>query len=300
MTRMRWMLVLMPGLLLAQVPNPTQSGAPATSQERTSPLYQVNVVDSDTVAINYANRRDQTKVGFEGTVLLPRSQGEAKIRSQQGATQIEARFGDLTEPTRFGHQYLTYVMWALTPDGRAENLGQIVTDRKDRGRLNASTQLQTFGLIVTAEPYYSVTQPSDVVVLKNVVLPETRGSVETVKVKSELLRRGQFTYRVSQADQDAPRRKVGKDEYEALLELYQAQNAVNIARARGADEFAVDTFQRAEALLKQAETHYASKAFDRVVATARAASQTAEDARILAVKRQEETGKEAGHAANED
>jgi hypothetical protein len=298
MTKTLWMMTAIPALMLAQVPNPTQRGTARTTPARTSPLYQVNVVGSDTVAINYANRRDQTKVGFEGTVLLPRAEGEAKVRGQQGAAQIEAKFKDLTEPTRFGGQYLTYVLWALTPDGRAENLGQIVTDRKDRGRLNASTQLQTFGLIVTAEPYYSVTQPSDVVVMKNVVLPETRGSVETVNVKSELLSRGQFTYRVSQAEPATERRKVGKDEYEALLELYQAQNAVNIARSRGAEQFAADTFRRAEALLQQAEANYAAKSFDRVVSTARAASQTAEDARIVATKRQEErTASGAGVAA---
>ncbi len=134
--------------------------------------------------------------------------------------------------------------------------------------------------------------------MKNVVLPETRGSVETVNVKSELLSRGQFTYRVSQAEPATERRKVGKDEYEALLELYQAQNAVNIARSRGAEQFAADTFRRAEALLQQAEANYAAKSFDRVVSTARAASQTAEDARIVATKRQEErTASGAGVAA---
>jgi hypothetical protein len=279
----------LPILLAAQTPNPTQLEPGRTEADRgTSPLYRVNVVGSETVAVNYANRQGAAKIQLEGTVLLPRTEGEAKIQSRKGATEIELNIEDLPNPARFGPEYLTYVAWALTPDGRATNLGQIVTDRKNNGQLKTATELQTFAVIVTAEPYYAVTQPSDVVVMKNVVIPGTGGNVETVRIKSELLSRGTYTYHAGAEARAEAGRKVSMDEYEALLELYQAQNAVNIARSKGAAEFAPDVFARAEQQLERARSYYAARNFKQVVPAARAASQTAEDARIVALRRQAE------------
>lgn len=279
----------LPLLLAAQTPNPTQLEPKTTEADRgTSPLYRVNVVGSETLAVNYANRQGAAKIQLEGTVLLPRSEGEAKIQSRKGATEIELNIKDLPNPARFGPGYLTYVAWALTPDGRATNLGQIVTDRKNNGKLKTATELQTFAVIVTAEPYYAVTQPSDVVVMKNVVIPGTGVNVETVRIKSELLSRGTYTYHAGAEARAEAGRKVSMDEYEALLELYQAQNAVNIARSKGAAEFAPDVFARAEQQLERARSYYAARNFKQVVPAARAASQTAEDARIVALRRQAE------------
>ena len=180
-------------LLASQLPyratdsnEPQRSGAP--------PLYRVSVVDPSTVAVSYDNRLTPTKINFEGTLLLPHARGDARVLSRQGSTKIEAEFRNVLAPARFGAQFLTYVLWAITPEGRATNLGQIITDHKDHGTLKTSTGLQTFALIVTAEPYYSVTQPSDVVVMKNVLRPDTAGSVATVRIQPELLQRGDFTW----------------------------------------------------------------------------------------------------------
>ena len=216
-------------LLASQLPyratdssEPQRSGAP--------PLYRVSVVDPSTVAVSYNNRLTPTKINFEGTLLLPHARGDARVLSRQGTTKIEAEFRNVLAPTRFGSQYLTYVLWAITPEGRASNLGQILTD-KDHGTLKTSTGLQTFALIVTAEPYYSVTQPSDVVVMENVLRPDTAGSVATVRIQPELLAR-RFTWAMPApgASHSSPQRKVSLEEYAALVELYQARNAVNIAR----------------------------------------------------------------------
>jgi hypothetical protein len=275
------------GLLQAQAPNPMHDTRAPDRTNEVAPIYRVNVIDSSTTAINYGKGQGATKIDFRGTVLLPEARGEAKIESKQGATQIEAKFKKLEPPTRFGREYLTYVLWAITPDGRATNLGQIVTDDKDEGQLRTSSEFQAFALIVTAEPYYVVTQPSDVVVMENAVRSDTKGKVETVKAKYELLKRGNYTYDTAYAQQAAGSsgKKVSLDEYEAILELYQAQNAVQIARAAGADEYAPETFRKAQSLLHQAEHYHAANSTKRVVATAREATQTAEDARIVALNR---------------
>jgi hypothetical protein len=250
----------------------------------------VNVVDPSTVAVSYANRQATTKIDFTGTVLLPYARGEARVRNRQGTTEIEVDVQQLLASSRFGSQYLTYVLWAITPDGRASNLGQILTDHKDRGTLKASTGLQTFALIVTAEPYYSVTQPSNVVVLKNMLRPDTAGSVASVRIQPELMQRGDFTWEMPGPDPPAswPQNKVSLEEYEALVELYQARHAVNVARSAGAAQRSASTLDRAIRALNEAERHYQERGFKRVVPIAREATQAAEDARIIARKKAEE------------
>jgi hypothetical protein len=254
------------------------------------PIYNVNVVARTTKAINYHHRSGPTRIGFAGTVLLPGAAGEAKVESQKGAVQIKAEFKNLEPPTRFGRQYLTYVLWAITPEGRPRNLGEILTNHKNKAELTATSELQAFALIVTAEPYYAVTEPSDVVVMENVILPETAGKIQTVDAKFELLKRGTYTYDKSQADAVQPAgEKISVDRYEALLEVYQAKNAVQLAKAQGADKHAPGSIRQAEQLLREAEAQYASKQKSRVVvSTARQATQTAEDARLIALRKQEQ------------
>jgi hypothetical protein len=251
------------------------------------PLYRVTVVGRTAQAINYRHRSGPTKIGFQGTVLLPEAGGEATVESKQGAIQIDAKFERLEAPSRYGAEYLTYVLWAITPEGRAQNLGQIVTNHANKARLKTATELQAFGLILTAEPYSAVTQPSDVVVMENVVLPATSGSVEKIEAKVPLLARGHYTFQAGSTAPDSGR-KVSLNEYEALLELYQARNAVQIARSLGADRHAEPTFRRAEQLLREAEGAHAAKASTKnVVMTARQATQTAEDARLITLSRLE-------------
>jgi outer membrane protein OmpA-like peptidoglycan-associated protein len=249
-----------------------------------NPLYRitVNVVAKSTTAVNYRNRSGATTIDFKGTPLFPKAKGEAKVEAKKGYTEIDVTFRDLEPATRFGPEYLTYVLWAISPEGRAANLGEILLDG-EKGQLEVTSDLQAFGLIVTAEPYFAVTQPSDVVVMENQVRPSTRGNIETVNAKYELLQRGQYATNVPPADlKPLPLDK------KTPLDLYEAQNAVRIARWAGADKYAAETFDKAQKLLVQAEEDKKLKEAKPLAMAARQAAQTAEDARIITLKRQEE------------
>ncbi len=179
-----------------------------------------------------------------------------------------------------GAEYLTYVLWAITPEGRTSNLGEILLNGSS-GKLNVTTELQVFGLAVTAEPYFAVSMPSNLVVMENVVRKDTKGKIEEMDAKYELLQRGQYERLANPL--------ALKMDSKMPLELYEARNAVQIARATGADRFASETFSKAENSLKQAEAYQARKAGRKpVTMAAREAVQTAEDSRAIAVKRQEE------------
>jgi hypothetical protein len=225
---------------------------------------------------------------LKGTVLAPEAKGDAKVQSRRGAVEIEAKIERLPAPSRFGHEYLTYVLWAISPEGRPSNLGELVLDPDREVRLRTSCELQSFALLVTAEPYFAVTQPSDVVVMENIVRPDTVGRVEEVAARTELLPRGHYTYMrpSGEASEPASGEKVSRDQYEALLALYQALNAIQIARAAGADRNAAETMRRAEDLYEEARQMQSRNAGSRqVVMTARQAAQTAEDARAIHAKR---------------
>ena len=258
---------------------------------QSAPLYRVTVVDRTISAVNYQYRNGPTMIDFRGTVLLPEAWGQAIVESKPGRTGVDARFEHLAPPTRYGREYLTYVLWAITPEGHAKNLGEVLAGHSDKSHLEVTTDLQTFGLIVTAEPYSAVRQPSDVVVLENQVRPDTIGPTEPIQAKYELLPRGHYTYNVpvnlEAAEGNGP--KLSMSEYQQVVEIYQAQNAVAIARSAGADQYAADTLQKAEDLLREAQAEQAGKAgMTAVVTTARHAAQTAEDARIIAIERRQQ------------
>jgi len=250
-----------------------------------APVYRVTVVQSTIKAVNYG-RSGPTQIGFRGTVLLPDARGEAKVEAKQGRTEIEAKFSGLVPPTRFGREYLTYVLWAITPEGRPVNLGELVADHKDNSKMKVTIPLQAFGLLVTAEPYFAVTLPSNVVAIENIVRPETAGKVEQVEVKYDLLPRNEYTLHLTPAGQQSEGPKVSQGEYEALLDFYQARHAVQIAKSEGAERYAAETLRRAEELLRQAETYLATKSGNKqVVMAARQATQTAQDARAITARR---------------
>jgi hypothetical protein len=275
--------------LFAQEANPVQRlDARKPTGDASTPLYQVNVVSRTTKAVNYGHRAQPTKIDFAGTILRPDAKGEARIEAEKGVVGVDAKFKNMGDPQAFGPQYLTYVLWAITPDGRASNLGELITDSDSDAKLDTATEMQTFALLVTAEPYYAVTHPSDVVVMENVIRPDTIGRVQTVDAKYELLKRGEYTFDLDAANrrEEQPGRKVSQREYESLVELYQARNAVQLAKVNGADRHAADTFARAEAKLQEAERQYSSKPKSREVVTlAREATQTAEDARLIAARK---------------
>jgi flagellar motor protein MotB len=264
---------------------------PDSQKGKIAPIYRVTVIERTLKAINYQYRSGPTIIDFRGTVLMPKAKGEATVESRQGRTEINAKLESLTTPQRFGREYLTYVLWAISPEGRPHNIGEIVPNGSDKADLRVTTDLQAFGLLVTAEPYSAVRQPSDVVVAENQVRSDTAGKVEEIDAKYELMPRGQYTWNVSESLSNevvnAP--KVSMRKYEALLELYQAQNAIGVARVARADQYAPDTLAKAQGLLDQAQQLQDRKGeTSRVVETAREAAQTAEDARVIAERRKQE------------
>src|SRR5580692_7302049 len=267
-----------------QAPSPVQQSTGA-AQAGPMPIYRVTVVARTMKAINYNHRSGSTRIDFRGTALMPQAHGEASVESKQGVIKIDARMQKLQPATKYGPEYLTYVMWAITPEGRATNVGEVLLNG-DKTHLDATTELQSFGLIVTAEPYFAVTQPSDVVVMENFVTKETTGTIEEVDAKYELLQRGQYVLNVNPADI-----KPLRLDKKVPLELYEARNAVQIARWTGADKYAADTFLKAKQGLENAEGYLQGKAGKKPIGTvARESVQMAEDARIITVKKIEEEG----------
>jgi len=261
-------------------PNPTQQPNAAASQEQV-PVFRITVVGRTTPAINYRPRKGATKVDFVGTPLLPNAVGTAQVEGKKGYIAIDARFDKLEPATVFGQEYLTYVLWAITPEGRATNLGEVQVDDKD-ARIQVTTELQAFGLILTAEPYYAVTQPSDVVVMENSVRAGTVGTSEIIQARYELLNRGSYLMR-----QDASQLRRKPLEPGAPLDLAEARNAVALARIAGAERYAGDTYAKAARLLADAElARERKRGANAIMMPARQAAQTAEDARLIALKNQ--------------
>jgi len=249
-------------------------------------LYRVTIVARTTKALNYGYLSAPTRIEFAPTPLLTGSRGEATIEPKRGSTLINAHFNSVPAPTRFGRQYLTYVVWAISPEGRAQNLGELSLDSSGKGKLSTSTPMQTFALIVTAEPYYSVSQPSDVVVLENQIGPNTIGKVQEVNASYELLPRKEYTYEPGPATA-APLtgKPLPRDQYDAVLALYQAQNAIQMAEVEGAQRFAPERIARARALYDEARGRPLPQD---IVSTAREAVQAAEDSRAISAKRSDE------------
>jgi outer membrane protein OmpA-like peptidoglycan-associated protein len=255
-----------------------------TDSRQNAPLHRITVVTRTTSAVNYRHRGKSTHVDFKGTSLLPEGGGNAEVKSKQGAIHIEAQFNGLQPAGRFGPEYLTYVLWAISPEGRPLNLGEVLLNHEGKSKLNVTSNLQTFALIVTAEPYFAVTQPSDVVVMENEIRTDTKGSVESVEAKFELLQRGLYESDINPADMQ-PRKGGSK----TPLELYEARNAVRIARWSGADQYASDTFKKAQSSLQNAESlQTGSEDKKAEISVAREAVQTAEDARVITVKKMDD------------
>ena len=221
-----------------------------------------------------------SKVDLAPTELAPQSKGEAEVQAQKGVTRMEIEVEGLIDPTKLGAEFLTYVVWVVSPEGRASNVGELQLDNSRKGKLKATTALQTFSLFVTAEPYFAVRQPSEMVVLMNALRNNTKGKIVMVD-DYPLIRRTQYE-------------KLGNplaltlDLKAAPLEMYEARNAVEIAKSQKADKYAPEIFSKADGGLKLAENRLASKA-DRkdLIATARLTIQSAEDARALSLQRQE-------------
>ncbi len=255
------------------------------------PVFHVNVVQNTVTAINYAYRQGPTAIDFRGTILMPNAKGSATVESKRGLTEIDADLEHLLPPQRFGREYLTYTLWAITPQGGVRNLAEIVPGPKDKAHVRVSTDLQAFGLIVTAEPYSAARRPGNVVVLENVVRPDTTGKIEQVQAKYELMPRGEYTWQepAEFPAEVANAPKVSMKRYEAILEVYEAQNAVGIAQAADAPKYAPQTFAKAQQLYLSAQQMEGNKGDTSVIVQdAREAVETAEDARMIAERKQQE------------
>lgn len=284
---MKAIILKISGLAILFAAVPAWGQRPAKSES--VPIFHVTVVESTVTAINYQYRQGPTRIDFRGTVLMPEAKGEATVESKRGRTEIDANFEHMLPTQRFGREYLTYTLWAVTPEGGARNIAEIVPGPSDKASLHVSTDLQAFGLIVTAEPYSSTRHPSNVVVLENRVRPDTEGKIEQVQAKYELMPRGEYTWQGPQQPAPANGPRVSMDRYEAILELYEAQNALGIARAANAEQYAPQTLAKAQQLYDVAQRLELGKAATSVIVQdAREATQTAEDARMIAERRREE------------
>jgi len=248
-----------------------------------TPLFRVSVISRSVRAVNYKHRSGSTKVDFAGTDLMPGANGEAKVESERGSIKIHAEFGNLDKPTSFGNEYLTYILWAISPEGRAVNLGEVLVGGNERSKLDVTTDLQAFALIITAEPYYAVRQPSNAVVMENVIREDTKGTDEAVNAKYELMERGGYIPTGYKFDPVILNARLP-------LEFFEARNALRIAQSEGAETYASDSYRHAVRLMNTVDEYATRKHVEKkqLIAVAREAVQTAEDARAIAVKKMDE------------
>ena len=256
----------------------TQTQVPADSGNPT-PTYRINVVSRTTRAVSYKHRSGATKINFQGTDLMPAAAGEAKVESKRGTLAIEVEFSGLDKPTSFGNEYLTYVLWAISPEGRPVNIGEVLVGDNHRSKLDVTTDLQAFAMIVTAEPYYAVRRPSNVVVLENAIRSDTVGASEAVDAKYELIDRGGYIPTGYKFDPVILNAKLP-------LEFFEARNAVRIAQSSGAERYAAPSYEKAVRQMNQADALATGKHENKksLISQSREVVQTAEDAREIAVK----------------
>jgi len=248
-----------------------------------TPTFRVTVISRTVQAVNYQHRSGATKLDFAGTDLMPNANGQAKVESKKGYIEIEVEFANFEKPATFGNEYLTYILWAISPEGRAVNLGEVLVGDNHRSKLDVTTDLQAFALLVTAEPYYAVREPSNVVVLENVIRADTKGTTEALNTKHDFLERGGYIPTGYRFDPVVLNAKLP-------LEFFEARNALRIAQSEGAEKYASDSYQHAFQLMNNADEYATKKNVPRkqLIAVAREAVQTAEDARAIAVKRIDE------------
>jgi outer membrane protein OmpA-like peptidoglycan-associated protein len=274
-------LIAFSALAVAQTQNPLPSNALAAA-----------TVSRTTKAVHYRLQGGTTKVDFRGTDLLQRASGEARVEGKKTNFEIDAKFSGLEDATKFGLEFLTYVAWAVSPQGRPVSLGELTLDHHGDAHVKAFTDLQTFGMIVTAEPYFAVTEPGNMVVMESAAV---NGGGEVIDAKYELVTRGTYSSTNTHI-QDA----IFGIDSKTPLELFEARNAVRIAHIAAADKYAASILSKAGQQLLHAEEIYRQKQNKAAVeAAAKEATETAEEARLMAVKQKAEDEAQAAAAARE-
>jgi outer membrane protein OmpA-like peptidoglycan-associated protein len=257
------------------------ASAGTASAQAQQDVPESNVTIKSVKAVGYRVGDWSTKVDLKGTELMSQAAGEAKVEARQGKTNIEVSIRDLTPPTKLGAEFLTYVLWVVTPDGRSGNTGEILINKNGDGKLSATTPAQTFSMIVTAEPYFAVRMPSEMVILENDTRKDTKGQIFPVN-DFKLMKRAQYE-------------KLGNplamtpDLERVPLQVYEARNAVEIAKSRGAEKDAPEILNKAISSLQATENALNAKADKKdIMSSARQTVQFAEDARALAAQRQDQ------------
>jgi outer membrane protein OmpA-like peptidoglycan-associated protein len=254
-------------------------------QNREEPL--LNIAKRSTLAIRYREDND-TKIAMVGTLLAPKLKGEAEVKSEHGRTHIKLRMNEFDHPQRLGSFYTTYVLWAIAPEGQAENLVSLPV--KDDIRIDATTSFQTFGLIITAEPHAAVKLPSPVIVVENALRKGTKGEVESSRIEYRGDSGDLYVISTSERPIDA--------DFKTPLLVLGARRSVEIAQRAGAQRFAQAELQEAEVKLGSLEQMW-SRQDDKEKYTpmARDVMRLGEHARLMAIQRAEEAGLRAERRA---
>ncbi len=293
MTKFGNSLVLPVSLALAALASPAFSQQGAVTGDQASG-YHMRVVSRSTEAVDYRHK-GSTKVDIKGTDLSSDVRGDAKVEGTSAGVKVEASVEHLHPANSFGLAYLTYVLWAITPQGQPRNLGEMIV-KDGKSSLHTTTDLQAFALIVTAEPDFAVAQPSDLIVAQNEIRRDTKGGIEPVDVTFQLISRDTYNSQVQPINST-----VYDVSNKTPLDLLEARNAVRIAKDAGAEQYAPSELQKAQDSLNRAEDYYRRKQGSGPIGTvAREAVQTAEEARVMSIKREQDEQAERERKAAAD
>jgi len=233
---MRYPLVKL-GLVLTAIALYSQSQESLSAQQTYE--YRPQIVAFQGQLLNCQARRGGIRITFKGTDLMPKARGEVNAKSYEGSAFIQGKFENLPSPTTLGEQYMTYVLWTMTAKDLPIRIGELEI-KDSRGSVETRTAVQAVALFITAEPYIEVSQPSNLVVLEQVVPHEIAEANTGVMTKADLLR-----------DAYAP---IGYT-FEPLVVgigqpriFRQALNARRIAQIARAEQYAPSEYREAESL----------------------------------------------------
>ena len=275
-------LLVLSGSAVAQTVDATR----VTSQA------QVVVAKRTTLAVKY-EENDGTSVNLIGTNINPRAMGKAEVKRTQGRTRVRLMMQRLGHPQRLGAHATTFILWAVAPEGQADNLAELPV--KDRFAIEVTTAFQTFGLIITAEPHSAVKRPSPAIVAENSLRQGTEGQIEASRIEDG---GDAGTFYIVSSPSAPP---IAADFRTPLLVL-GARRAVAIARNAGAQHYADADYRQAELKLAALEQTWPRKRNDveEYSGLARDVMRLGEHARMLAVERAAQARLDAERRAASD